>query len=196
MKLSYLPRTTKLSVFWIPKFRVIATRIDEGNILNKLKITILWMHLKTQMCSYKGSSHLTKCQVGTRTFKVKWFYHADPHRASSNWCRFKPYQRKWNQDRNSHPFQLKSQMTLGLEIHIWDWRSCGSRHTLSASERSLWFPNWRSRAVLANASPESSPLSLFQSHKSKGIWHKWRLEKTEMQTKSSSPLFLAFRSFF
>lgn len=41
MKLSYLPRTTKLSVVWIPKFRVIATRIDEGNILNKLKITIL-----------------------------------------------------------------------------------------------------------------------------------------------------------
>ena len=41
MKLSYLHRTTKLSVVWIPKFRIIATRLDEGNLLNKLKITIL-----------------------------------------------------------------------------------------------------------------------------------------------------------
>lgn len=68
MKLSYLPRTTKLSVVWIPKFRVIATRIDEGNILNKLKITILRMHLKTQMCSYKGKQPSHQMSTGNKDF--------------------------------------------------------------------------------------------------------------------------------
>lgn len=67
--------------------------------------------------STKENSQPRIHKVGTRTSKFNLNKTRTlpcylPHRVFSVWYRFKPYRRKWNQDRNSH-----SSQSLDLEIH-------------------------------------------------------------------------------